>query len=716
MNASFALRYAARNLLRGGQRTLLATACVAFGVMSLVGLQTLSSMIAASIAPDPRAALGGDASLSRTGGTLAAADVAALARMQARGALAAFTLTTSGGGALLKRAGGGPVHVLGRALGVDPATFPLVGEMRLRGAPGLSFRSLLATPGTAVITRDLAGSLALKVGDALILGGGPEGAPARLRITGVAELPPDRQGDSVFYSLATARRLAGREAVVGSAQVLWGASRPGIPALTAKGWSVTTADQDARRRSKVAGLFGLMLEGAGLLGLLLGGLGVSNTMQVLLARRRLEIATLKTLGYERRHLVLLFGLETGMLGLLGGLAGAGAGVALASWLRLLLGRMGPILLGSAVNPGVLAGGVAVGAATAVLFGLQAIARASAVRPSTLLRDLPTPLAWKESTLLYALLAALFSAVAAGVMRSVLYGVGVVAAGTVGLALLVALLGAGFYAVVAVPLPLPGIVAIARRNLRRDLLHTLVALAALFCGVFTIGFAGAAIESGRARFAPPAAASPRVGVTLFAAPADAGPVAAALARAGDPAPKSSRRPGRLDCTAVVETGRLAALERELQRTAPDALLLTRADLDAVTQSAIQNLFAFVIAVAGLALVAGGVLIANSVGLAMLDRRREMGIFKAIGYSSGRILAGIGVEYALLGLVAGVAGMGAVSLAFQVINRLRPAARLALDPAQGPAMIAVAILIALASAVAVAWRPTHARPLDVLRQDG
>jgi hypothetical protein len=59
---------------------------------------------------------------------------------------------------------------------------------------------------------------------------------------------------------------------------------------------------------------------------------------------------------------------------------------------------------------------------------------------------------------------------------------------------------------------------------------------------------------------------------------------------------------------------------------------------------------------------------------------------------------------------------VSLAFQVINRLRPAARLALDPAQGPAMIAVAILIALASAVAVAWRPTHARPLDVLRQDG
>src|SRR4029077_2968933 len=120
------------------------------------------------------------------------------------------------------------------------------------------------------------------------------------------------------------------------------------------------------------------------------------TMQVLMARRKLEIATLKTLGYERRHLVLLFGLETGMLGLAGGLAGAAMGTGLAVWLRTLLGRMGPILLGPAVDVRVLAGGVAVGGPTAGIFGRQAIARASAVRPSTLLRDLPTPIVWREN--------------------------------------------------------------------------------------------------------------------------------------------------------------------------------------------------------------------------------------------------------------------------------------------------------------------------------
>lgn len=826
MSFAFALRYAARNLLRGGQRTLLATACVGFGVMSLVALQLLSSMIAASIALDARSVLGGDASLSRGDRSLTAGDVAALERMRARGALAAYTLTTQSGGAILKRAGAGRSHLLGRSLGVDAATFPLVGEMRLGGAPARAFGGLIAKPGTAVITRDVADSTGLAVGDRFMLGGGPAGAPARLRVAGIAELTPDRQGDTVFYSLATARRLAGRENVEGSALVLWGPAAPKAETLRSEGWEVATHESMAKNRARVVDLFGLMLKGAGILGLLLGGIGVSNTMQVLLARRRLEIATLKTLGYERHHLVLLFGLETGMLGAVGGLAGAGMGAGLSFWLRALLGRVGPIMLGSAIDPRVLLGGVAVGVATAVIFGLHAVARASAVRPSTLLRDLLTPIVWGETAVLYAVLGVLFSALAAAVLRSVLYGVGVVAAGAVGLALLVAVLGSGFFAFVAVPLPLPGIVAIARRNLRRNPLHTLVALVALFCGVFTIGFAGATIANGRQRMAKQELPSGGYNVAVYAAPTDAGAVAAGLAQAevktvqrfvaspADARTASGRSldvlrgvtgcdadgtgtvrivagawgrgagaalapvrlreaPWKLKVSDAVELsasatnerarvsimgfyeldrisplvprvaglivdeatalrlggpaaqvnfagrmgeGRSGSLAKALERDALDALLLSRADLNAEMKGAIENLFAFVVATAGLALVAGAILIANSVGLAMLERRREMGIFKAIGYSSARILAGIAIEYALLGLVAGVAGMGAVALAFGIINRLRPAARLVLDSAQAPAMIAVAIVIAFASAVAVAWHPTHARPLDVLRQEG
>jgi putative ABC transport system permease protein len=816
MNVAFAFRYAARNLLRGGQRTLLATVCVAFGVMSLVGLQLLASMIAASITLDARFVLGGDGSLSREGRAFEAADIEALETMRAQGKLAAFTLTTHDGGALLKRGGTGRSYLLGRALGVDPVTFPLVGEMRLAGT-STSFGGLIAEPGTAVITRDVADRVGLAAGDDFTLGG-PEMGPSRLRVTGIVELTPDRQGDAVFYSLATARRLGRREDVAATARVLWGPSRPTGERLAAEGWSVARPEEIAKQRARAVDLFGLMLKGAGILGLLLGGIGLSNTMQVLLARRRLEIATLKTLGYERRHLVILFGLETGMLGLIGGLAGAAAGAGLASWLGVLLARTGPIMLGSAINPLVLAGGVATGAATAVIFGLHAIVKASAVRPSTLLRDLPVPKAWGETVLLYTVLGALFSALAAAILGSVLKGIGVVAAGFGGLAILIAVLGAGFFAVVTVPVPLPSLVMLARRNLRRQPMQQLVALVALFCGVFTIGFAAATISSGRQRLSTQELPKGGYNVAFYAASVDNGPVSAVLEREGVKAvqrfvtaPIDSRIGARevtgcdedqtgtvhvvqgvwrkgpgfalapvrlrgepskpamgdaveisspkgervrvaitgfydlkrvsplippvagliLDPATVLRLGgsatqasftgrvdekRLDAIARSLGREAPDALMLTRADLNSAMQGELESLFAFVVATAGLALVAGGVLIANSVGLAMLDRRREMGIFKAIGYSSARILAGIAVEYALLGLVAGVAGMGAVALAFRVINHLRPAARLALDLAQAPEMIAVATAIALASAVAVAWRPTHARPLDVLRQDG
>ncbi|HEX4964533.1 MAG TPA: FtsX-like permease family protein [Thermoanaerobaculia bacterium] len=818
MNAAFAPRYASRNLLRGGQRTLLATACVGFGVMSVVGLQLLSSMIAASIALDPRFVLGGDASLSRGDRALTAGDVEEIERMRAHGTIAAYTLTTPGEGALLQH-GSGPSYVLGRALGVDPATFPLVGDVRL-GNAAAGFGRLIAEPGTAVITRDVADKMGLAAGDEFTLGGGPQGAPARLRVAGIAELTPDRQGDTVLYSLATARKLAGREDVAGSAQVLWGKAPPTPKTLAAAGWTVTSSAEIAKKRARVVDLFGMMLKGAGLLGLLLGGIGMANTMQVLLARRKLEIATLKTLGYERGHLVLLFGLETGMLGVIGGLIGAAAGAGLSYWLRLLLGRVGPIMLGTAIDPRVLAGGVATGIATAVIFGLYAIVRASAVRPSTLLRDLPVPKAWGEAAVLYAALGALFSALAAMIMGSVLYGVGVVAAGVAGLVLLMMLLGAGFFAVVAVPLPLSSLVALARRNLRRQPVQTLVALVALFCGVFTIGFAAATISNGRHRLATQELPSGGYNVTVYTSQASAGRVSSLLEREGvkeverfmtapviapqipvlrvvtgcdgdrtgtvrivdgawekkvgtalaparlrgepwrltkggvielsSPAGERARvsitgfydlnrvsplvprlaglivdqetalrlggQGAQVNFTGRVEERQLGELAQALQRGAPDAVVLSRADLESAMQGIIENLFAFVVAIAGLALVAGGVLIANSVGLAMLDRRREMGIFKAIGYSSARILTGIAIEYALLGLVAGIAGMGAVALAFRVIDHLRPAAQLALDPMQAPVMIAVAMAIAFASALAVAWRPTHARPLEVLRQEG
>ena len=82
------------------------------------------------------------------------------------------------------------------------------------------------------------------------------------------------------------------------------------------------------------------LEIAGLLALLIGGVGIVNTMQVLLSRRKTEIAMLKTAGYRRGDLYALFGLEAGLLGLIGGIVGAAASIGVSSIVHGFMQNLG----------------------------------------------------------------------------------------------------------------------------------------------------------------------------------------------------------------------------------------------------------------------------------------------------------------------------------------------------------------------------------------
>src|SRR5207244_12099944 len=75
----------------------------------------------------------------------------------------------------------------------------------------------------------------------------------------------------------------------------------------------------------------------------------------------------------------------------------------------------------------------------------------------------------------------------------------------------------------------------------------------------------------------------------------------------------------------------------------------------------------------------------------------------------------IENALLGLIAGVLGMVGVGLAMVWINDQRPQAQLSLDPVLAVVMTGVSVALALLSASLVAWRPTHVRPLEVLRNE-
>ncbi|MGD9101197.1 MAG: FtsX-like permease family protein, partial [Anaerolineae bacterium] len=754
MKGAFYLQYALRALRRGGQRTALAILCVAFGVMSLVSMHILSTIIGNTVLLNPTMVLGGEAQVSRPGQFLSADDVTELEHLQAQGHIEAFTLFERHEGQALKRDDSGRVYFVARTLGIDPATYPLTGKIALRRPDGITLPDALKSPGSAAITRDLSRRLDLKIGDTFTLNNDLGGVPTRLHVTAIVQSIPDQRGDTVLYNQQTARMLAGRPDALTDALLLLGSGDDALAGLEASGWRVRTPEQTSQNNKRMRDTFDFMLKGAGILGLLVGGIGIANTMQVLLARRTLEIATLKTLGYGQRDLMALFGLETALLGVAGSALGAGAAIAFAHPLVASFERIGSMLLEWSVSPLILMGGMLVGTLTALIFGLYAILQASAVRPAMLLRALPVARTWRgrfQALGLGLALAVPFGLLSSSIMGSLSRGVAIVGVAVAGLVGLGLLLGAALFLLVRLPLSRPRLLVLARNNLKRQGLRTIFALIALFTGVFAVGFAVMMVRSAQDQFDRFTEADEGYNLFVFATQASQEQIAEQFERQptqelharyrvplqvaqvylaegeephpltlhelegragsdlswdleleGEPwgtLPDGAYLPARLKNTydalepgstlrvttsqgqqrdlklagfyssketsplvdrtqgvlvreklalelggaetsatfiAQVPVERLQDAATALGQALPQAVVVSAADVNDFFQRALKDLFVFAVTVAGLALVAGAVLIANAVGLAMVERRREMGILKAVGFSSGDVL--------------------------------------------------------------------------------
>ena len=311
MNLAFYITYAVRVLRRSGQRTVLAIVAVAFGVMALVAMQTLTSNIFDVVRIEPRLELGGDLELTRPQEFLDDDAIAQLNALHEDGRITDYTLSALTLDLVIKPLQPeGRTEFVGRGYGIEPGKYPLLGDLTLREPSGATLAETIDQPGVIAITRDLADSLGLSVGDRVLATNMLSGSPQELAVGAVIATTPDSLGNRVYYNLATARQLANNapQVITTVSALAPGDSASLVADLEAAGWSVTTPEVVLHYRQRVDTVFNFMLKGAGILGLLVGGIGVANTMQVLLARRTTEIAILKTLGYRPRHLMAMFGL------------------------------------------------------------------------------------------------------------------------------------------------------------------------------------------------------------------------------------------------------------------------------------------------------------------------------------------------------------------------------------------------------------------------
>ncbi|HEV8193651.1 MAG TPA: FtsX-like permease family protein, partial [Ktedonobacterales bacterium] len=94
--------------------------------------------------------------------------------------------------------------------------------------------------------------------------------------------------------------------------------------------------------------------------------------------------------------------------------------------------------------------------------------------------------------------------------------------------------------------------------------------------------------------------------------------------------------------------------DVQKDVPSVQTFSLVELTIFIDTLLTNLIILLTAVASLAMIAGFIIIANAVGLAMLERRREIGILKSVGFTSSNVLGEVVFENGLIGFIgAGLA---------------------------------------------------------------
>jgi putative ABC transport system permease protein len=119
--------------------------------------------------------------------------------------------------------------------------------------------------------------------------------------------------------------------------------------------------------------------------------------------------------------------------------------------------------------------------------------------------------------------------------------------------------------------------------------------------------------------------------------------------------------------------------------------------------------------GFTVVAGIAILAGAISAGSVRRGREVALLKTLGMTRRGVAATFAVEYALIGLVAGVIGAaGGTVLAWGVLTRGFEIPW-KLDPASITVAIAASVLLTILAGLAASLRALERRPIEVLRSE-
>lgn len=140
--------------------------------------------------------------------------------------------------------------------------------------------------------------------------------------------------------------------------------------------------------------------------------------------------------------------------------------------------------------------------------------------------------------------------------------------------------------------------------------------------------------------------------------------------------------------------------------------------------LDQVLAFPLLLSLLSLISGAILVANNVALAVLERRTEIGVLKAIGAKRRRVLNILLWESGMVGFLGGFIGVGVGILLALLVPALASATSrgggnasipISWSPLTALLLLALGIVLAIVATVVSAWGAVQEKPLVVLRYE-
>ncbi|MCK5321643.1 MAG: ABC transporter permease [Candidatus Aenigmarchaeota archaeon] len=148
---------------------------------------------------------------------------------------------------------------------------------------------------------------------------------------------------------------------------------------------VTNPKQIQENINEVLGIVQYVFVGIALISLIVGGIGIMNSMYTSVLERTRDIGIMKAIGASNGDILLIFLIESGFIGLVGGIIGIGLGVGLAKLVDFAVSEMGYSVLKIEISVGLLVFGLAFSMLVGMLSGALPAYRASKLKPVDALR-------------------------------------------------------------------------------------------------------------------------------------------------------------------------------------------------------------------------------------------------------------------------------------------------------------------------------------------